>query len=62
MSTDSQQRMSIYLLIVLRMFIHSLILLFNKHIFNKLRSIVSQCKVYYTLVPKEEDIQREYTE
>ena len=32
------------------------------HIFNKLRSIVSQCKVYYTLVPKDEDIQREYTE
>ena len=31
-------------------------------IFNKLRSIVSQCKVYYTLVPKDEDIQREYTE
>ena len=29
MSTDSQQRMSIYLLIVLRMFIHSLILLFK---------------------------------
>ena len=32
------------------------------HIFNKLRSIVSQCKVYYTLVAKDEDIQREYTE
>ena len=30
MSTDSQQRMSIYLLIVLRMFIHSLILLRSK--------------------------------
>ena len=29
MSTDSQQRISIYLLIVLRMFIHSLILLFK---------------------------------
>ena len=29
MSTDSQQRMSIYLLIVLRMFIHTLILLFK---------------------------------
>ena len=32
------------------------------HIFDKLRSIVSQCKEYYTLVPKDEDIQREYTE
>ena len=29
MSTDSQQRISIYLLIVLRKFIHSLILLFK---------------------------------
>ena len=27
------------------------------HIFDKLRSIVSQCKEYYTLVPKEGDIQ-----
>ena len=32
------------------------------HIFDKLRSIVSQCKEYYTLVPKEGDIQWEYTE
>ena len=32
------------------------------HIFDKLRSIVSQFKEYYTLVPKEGDIQWEYTE